>query len=715
VPTGRFVLRRSGPASQRRRYLENVSNPLNAGSPSTTRGDCGSITIVNGTTFCLSKSDGEIEHGGPHGLFFRDARLLSDWSLLIDGHHPQQLAVHMANAEGARFVLRRRPPLGHADSTLLVVRERTADNGLREVITVDNIGREATSFELTLKFGADFADLFAVKEGRSEHNDVSASVSPMDVTIRSVDDPSRGVRISATSNPEMTETAMTWHVLVGSREQWQATVEVQAVIGNEWVRPQPDEETDAVDDWLTHTTTIAIEHHGVSGVLDRSLLDLDALRICDPQGRSFVAAGAPWFMTLFGRDSLLTAWMCLPLDVDLAMGTLHTLAALQGHDVDPVSEEEPGRILHELRLGPDSKDALGGHEYYGTVDASPLFVMLLGEAFRWGADPSEIKDLLPAADAALHWLEQYGDADHDGFAEYQRATDRGLLNQGWKDSFDSINYASGGMAEGPIALCEVQGYAYAALLTRADLADAFGDDKTARTCRAKAQTLRAEFARAFWVPDQGWYAIALDGAKRQVDALSSNVGHCLWTGIATDEHATALVKVLSSPSMDTGYGLRTLSADMGAYNPMSYHNGSVWPHDTAITIAGLIRYGHIPGAIELAHRLAKGVFDAGREFDNRLPELFCGFARTDFSPPVPYPTSCSPQAWASGAPLLILRSFLGLQPDEPNKTLRVRAKLPPAWGEVTLHGMRLGECTATIRARGHDVVVDGLDDAWEIA
>ena len=234
-------------------------------------------------------------------------------------------------------------------------------------------------------------------------------MSPMDVTIRSVYDQSRGVRISATSEPELTESAMTWHVLVPSREQWQAAVEVQAVIGNEWVQAQPDEETNAVDDWLTHTTTIAVEHHGVSGVLDRSLLDLDALRICDPQGRSFLAAGAPWFMTLFGRDSLLTAWMCLPLDVDLAIGTMHTLAALQGHEVDPVTEEQPGRILHELRLGPDSKDALGGHEYYGTVDASPLFVMLLGEAFRWGADPSEIHDLLPAADAALHWLEQYGD------------------------------------------------------------------------------------------------------------------------------------------------------------------------------------------------------------------------------------------------------------------------------------------------------------------
>ncbi len=694
--------------------LEVVSNPLNAGSPTTTRGDCGSITVVNGTTFCLSGTDGEIATGEPHGLFFRDARLLSNWSLLIDGHHPQSLSVHMATTAGSRFVLRRRPPPGRADSTLLMVRDRKVDNGLTETVTIDNIGREATSFELKLRFDADFADLFAVKEGRSVHGEITATVTPMDVTLRSVADPARGVHITASGDPELTDNAILWHVLVPSREQWQATIEVQPIVGNEWVRAQPDEQTEDDDDWLGRTSSIRVEHRGVAGVLDRSLLDLDALRISDTHGRAFMAAGAPWFMTLFGRDSLVAAWMCLPVDVNLAVGTLQTLAALQGHVEDPITEEQPGRILHELRLGPDSKDALGGHEYYGTVDASPLFVMLLGEAFRWGADPIAVRELLPAADAALSWIEQYADVDRDGFAEYRRATDHGLLNQGWKDSFDSINFATGGLADGAIALCEVQAYTYAALLARAELADAFGDDHRARTCRTKAQTLRTEFARAYWVADKGWYAIALDGENRQVDALSSNVGHCLWTGIATDEHATELIRALGTPAMDSGYGLRTLSADMGAYNPMSYHNGSVWPHDTAITIAGLLRYRHIPGAIELAHRFAKGLIDAGVAFDHRLPELFCGFPRTDFTPPVPYPTSCSPQAWASGSPLLVLRSFLGLQPDEPNKTITVRAKLPASWGEVTVDRLRLGEYTATIRARGSDVVVDGLDDAWQI-
>lgn len=691
-----------------------MTAPLNAGSPVSTRGDSGSVTVVNGTTFCLSSVDGEIVSGDPHGLFFRDARLLSQWSLLLDGHHPQPLSVNLDTADRARFVLRRRPQPGRADSTLLLVRDRTVDEGLCETITVDNIGREPTSFDLTMRFDADFADLFAVKEGRSGRSEVGSTLSPLDVTLRSVQDPSRGVRITSTGEPELSPNALTWQVVVPSRERWQAIVTVQPVVGSEWVQADPSEEPEESHDWLDRMTAISIENPAVAAVIRRSGLDLDALRITDGQGHDFLAAGAPWFMTLFGRDSLLTAWMCLPLDATLAVGTLRTLASMQGREIDPMTEEQPGRILHELRLGPDSKDALGGHEYYGTVDATPLFVMLLAEAWRWGADPEAIRDLLPAADAAITWLAEYGDSDRDGFVEYRRATDRGLLNQGWKDSFDSINHAAGGLADGAIALCEVQGYAYAALLARADLAGAFGDDMTARACQTRAAALKEEFARAFWVSEHGWYAIALDGDKRQVDALSSNVAHCLWTGIATDAHAARLVSAMSSAAMDSGYGLRTLSANMGAYNPMSYHNGSVWPHDNAIAIAGLMRYAHIPGAVELAHRLAAGVLDAATAFGGRLPELFCGFPRDEFSPPIPYPTSCSPQAWASGAPLLMLRSFLGVEPDEPNKTLRVRAKLPKSWGEVSLDGLRLGESTASLRARGDDVVVDGLPPSWRI-
>ncbi|MFL6121713.1 amylo-alpha-1,6-glucosidase, partial [Actinophytocola sp.] len=432
-------------------------------------------------------------------------------------------------------------------------------------------------------------------------------------------------------------------------------------------------------------------------------------------GRPFVAAGAPWFMTLFGRDSLLTAWMALPLDVGLAVGTLRTLAAAQGRVVDPLTEEEPGRIMHELRRGPDSAAVLGGEHYYGTVDATPLFVMLLAESWRWGADEDAVRALLPAAGAALAWVDRYGDRDGDGFVEYRRATDRGILNQGWKDSADGVNDAAGRAAATPVALCEVQGYVYAALLARAELAEGFGDPATAARLRERAAELRLRFADAFWLPDRGWYAVALDGRKQPVDALTSNAAHCLWTGIATDEHAATLVERLSTADMDTGYGLRTLAASMGAYNPMSYHNGSVWPHDTAIAVAGLMRYAHLPGAVDLAHRLADGLLDAAAAFGGRLPELYCGFARAEFSPPVPFPTSCSPQAWASAAPLLLVRSFLGLNPHVPRATVATDPHLPARWGEVTLSGLALGPVTAHVSATGDKAAVTGLPAGWRPA
>jgi glycogen debranching enzyme len=451
-------------------------------------------------------------------------------------------------------------------------------------------------------------------------------------------------------------------------------------------------------------------------VLRQAESDLGALLMHDEtgRGRPFVAAGAPWFMTLFGRDSLLTAWMALPLNVGLAVGTLQHLAAAQGRRVDPITEEEPGRIMHEIRRGPASDDTLGGNRYYGSVDATPLFVMLLAECWRWGAAETAVRALLPAADAALAWAERYGDRDGDGFVEYQRATDRGLINQGWKDSFNGVNDASGRAAEPPIALCEVQGYLYAALMSRAEIAETLGDAAQAARLRERAKELRVKFLDAFWLPKQGWYAIALDRYKCPVDALTSNIAHCLWTGIASDEHAAAIVERLSGPEMDSGFGLRTLATTMGAYNPMSYHNGSVWPHDTAIAVAGMLRYRHVPGAVALAEHLASGLLDAAETFGGRLPELFCGFPRSQFHFPVPYPTSCSPQAWASAAPLLLLRSFLGLDPHVPQRKLSVSAHLPTAWGRIALTDLRLGGLTVHLEAEGELVKTHGLSDDWQL-
>ncbi|MDA4084923.1 glycogen debranching N-terminal domain-containing protein [Mycolicibacterium hassiacum] len=695
----------------------NISQPVSIGFGDT-------VTLVEGSTFCRSDHRGDVVEGGSHGLFFRDSRVLSRWELRVDGRPLEPLTVDLPEAFAALFISRRAPVGGLADSTLLVVRERLVADGMRETITLQNLGSEPTVVSLEVHADADFADLFAVKEGRVALGGADIGVVNDELVLRDRADHVRGLLLTATGNPTVSPGTLSWRVVVPPRQKWQTEIVAQPTWANQSVKSrfrsgehfQSSVPAQKMQAWRSTATKVEPDHRVLAQVLRQTESDLGALLIHDELGdkRPFVAAGAPWYMTLFGRDSLLTAWMALPLDYGLSVGTLQQLAEIQGRRVDPVTEEQPGRIMHELRRGPLSAAVLGGPVYYGAVDATPLFVMLLAEAWRWGADENIVRSLLPAADAALDWASRYGDRDDDGFIEYQRATDRGLVNQGWKDSFDGINFASGRIAEPPIALCEVQGYQYAALLARAELAEAFGQPATARRHRDRAAALRKRFLDAFWLPDKGWYALALDADKRPVDSLTSNLGHCLWTGIAADEHVAVIVERLSSEEMDSGFGLRTLATSMGAYNPMSYHNGSVWPHDTAIAVAGLMRYRHVPGAVELAERLTAGLLDAAQAFGARLPELYCGFGRSEFRTPVPYPTSCSPQAWASAAPLLLVRAFLGLDPHVPNRRLVVSPRLPRDWGRGSLTELDLGGNTVTIEAEGETVKVNGLPEDWEV-
>lgn len=679
------------------------------------------VTMVEGTTFCQCAATGDIEPGTPQGLFFRDSRLVSRWQLRLDGLAPQPLSASNPDGYHARFVLRRPPAAGHADSTLLVVRRRTVGEGMKEVLTLTNVGRETTVVKVDLQIAADFADLFAVKEGRGAAVGAYSESAPGTDLIFSRSDGTRGLFVHATKEPQASPVGLSWEAVIPARHQWSVEILCQPVVESRPVEPRFRElsgidHTSGKSAWLGRVASFKTHHAGLGVVLQQSLHDLDALRIESPTDphRVFMAAGAPWFMTLFGRDSLLTAWMALPVDPTVAVGTLYTLAALQGKDVDPQTEEEPGRILHESRLGPDSVAVLGGRNYYGTVDATPLFVALLGEAWRWGASETDIRALLPAADNALSWMEHYGDRDGDGFLEYQRATDRGLTNQGWKDSWDGINDLSGRLAEPPIALCEVQGYAYAAWLARADLAEAFGDHERAHSCRERAGKLKQLFAERFWLPESGYIALALDGHKRHVDSLTSNAAQCLWSGIVTDEHAAELILRLSRSDMDSGFGLRTLSEQMAAYNPMSYHNGSVWPHDNALCIAGLMRYSHLPGAVELAHRLAEGLLRAAVSFGARLPELFCGFAAEAFGSPIPYPTSCSPQAWASAAPFMLVRAFLGLNPDVPKHTIAINPHLPADWGQLTLDRLTLAGHRIRLTASGGMLQAVQVPEGWTV-
>lgn len=655
----------------------------------------GDITIVEGSSFCVSDRTGDIAAHRPQGVFFLDTRIVSSWKLTVDGATLDPLAVIPQEPFAVTFVGRAPARPGQHDSTLVVTRQRLIATGLREDLTVHNHGQEAAGCSLVLHVEGDFADLFDVKDARpTPRHDIEVQTGGQELRLSvEVAGRQRGVRVRA-KGATAVPGGLAFNVVIPPQGSWTTTVEVlPSTDGRERDSAFPLDRPVAdahpvirMATWRAASPRVTASSPALRTALHRSVLDLGALRIADPDrpGSDVVAAGAPWFMALFGRDALLTSWMALPFDPGLAAGTLHTLAAHQGSRDDPMSEEEPGRILHEVRLGVDPGRALGGsHVYYGSIDATPLFVILLDEAVRWGLDLEQARALLPAADRALRWVTDHGDLDGDGFVEYRRKTDRGLLNQGWKDSSDAINFADGRPARGPIALCEVQGYVYAAYQARAHLAEILGDRPSADDWHRRAARLRADFDAAFWMPDRGHYALALDGRKQQVDSLASNIGHCLWAGIALPERVDDLTEHLLSKTMFSGWGVRTLAATMPTYNPVSYHNGSVWPHDNALIANGLARYGQVDAAAVLAAAL----IDAAAAFGGRLPELFCGFDRTTLPIPVPYPTSCSPQAWAAATPIGLLRAVLNLKVCTRHGHASAEPHLPRAWGQLTLDGL----------------------------
>lgn len=675
-----------------------------------------SITLVEGSSFCVSRTNGDILPNQADGLFVQDTRVLSRWQLRIDGHEIEPLSAIPAEPYESRFVGRIPPRPGAIEPTVIVERHRLVGQGMREDITLTNYGAEAAGLDVVLHVDADFADLFEVKERRP--------VRGLDVVSRSEGDSlhfligagapdARGVRVTA-PGAQAAPGALLFRVAVPAGGSWSASVEVLATVaGSElsasFPLDRPLESTEParrMRGWRDAAPAIAVENTVLTAALSTSERDLGALRIVDPASPDddVVAAGAPWFMALFGRDSLLTSSMMLPFAPGLALGTLRTLARLQGTREVAMTEEQPGRILHEVRLGADASLALGGDRvYYGAIDSTPLFVMLVGQALRWGVPVAELAPLKPAVDRAIAWIDRYGDRDGDGLVEYRRTTDRGLANQGWKDSADSIAHRDGRDAEAPIALAEVQGYCYAALLAAADLEEALGDPDRAPELRRRAETLRDRFHEAFWMPDEGFYALALDAHKQPLRVLTSNIGHCLWSGIVPPEAADAVVERLLAPDLFTGFGVRTLSSQSRRYNPASYHNGSVWPHDTVLAAAGAARYGRRDAAVTIVG----GLLDALEAFGGRLPELFCGFARDDKPVPIPYPSSCSPQAWAAATPFEILRICLGLDADVPRGAFAA-SPAPDAIGRVEVTGLPVAGARVDIVADERGVRLSGL-------
>lgn len=677
----------------------------------------GVITLVEGSSFCISGRSGDVRADSPQGFFFHDTRLLSESELCLDGKPLEPLSVTVDDPNMATFVTRSRPEPGEADSNTVVFRNRYLGEGLREDITILNFSQHERTYKLDLLLKADFADVFEVKEGRvARHAIPDISVTDECIVVHNPDDlEGASVRLRFDREVQITsDNHYSFEATIAPGKKWRLAVELTPQIGGVVIGPRYALDTDVetalptarMHQWRRAVPAIRCNYEPLQAALHRGLEDLGALRIFDEssQSRPVVAAGAPWFMGLFGRDSLIASWSALMVDPDLALGVLETLARYQGTKIVEETEEQPGRILHEMRFG-SARLMLGGHNvYYGSIDSTPLFVMLLGELRRWGLAPGFVNSLLPHADRALEWIETYGDRDGDGFIEYEKLASHGLNNQGWKDSNDGIRFADGRIAKAPIALCEVQAYVYGAYQARIHFAVEDGDTETADKYRQKAAALKEAFNRDFWIADGEYFAMGLDGDKKPIDAVASNMGHALWTGIIDEKYAPAVARHLTSSQMFSGWGIRTLSSEMVGFNPLNYHCGSVWPHDSAISAAGLMRYGFVEGA----QKIARGLLEASVSDGGRLPEVFSGLKRKELSQPIPFPTSCSPQAWAAASPALLLRTLLRFEPQVPENKIHLSPQFFDELRYLRIERVPLGGSRIAITFKDGEVDVEGL-------
>ncbi len=665
------------------------------------------LTILEGTTFCICDERGDVIEATA-GFFCRDTRHLSLLRLTIDGRRPLLLSSDKVEYYSAAFVLRNAPTDGLKQDSLSVMRFRFVGDAMQDRIVVQNQSAAPVSFRLGLEIGCDFADIFTVKAYDFALGDpLHAPPLPELVAPRFdeahnqflLEDPAEGVttQVILSRMGEVNGSQIEFPVELRPRERWELRVDVVPGDGGEMVQPRVAERRfgeemahvrDSLTAWQLRVPQLRADWDALEHAVSQSVADLAALRIRgNGNGRlgRLPAAGMPWFMTVFGRDTLITGYQTLLLGPELARSALEELAELQASEDDPSIDAEPGKIVHEVRHGKAAKTWFS--RYYGTVDATPLYLVLLSEVWRWTDDAQLVNSLKGPALRALEWIDRYGDRDGDGFVEYQKRSPRGLDNQSWKDSHDSQRFHDGRYAQPPIAPCEVQGYVYDAKRRMAEIAREVWRDRTlADRLEREADELRRAFDQAFWVEERGgFYALALDGEKRKVDSMASNMGHLLWSGIVPPERVDAVVDALMGEALWSGWGIRTLSADDVAYNPLSYHNGTVWPHDNSLIAAGLARYGRWPEAQRIVQRL----LEASTHFSYQLPEVFAGLPRAETPFPIAYPTAARPQAWAAGAPILLLQVLLGLRPVRARHVLETTAPPDlPSWaGSLTLSGV----------------------------
>lgn len=632
------------------------------------------ISILDGSTFIVSNGRGDIvaTPNKPQGFFYRDTRFLSHWCLTFDGASLDVLSTENEQYFSSQFFLVPAGGTVYDNPTVSVIRWRFVRDGFHEDLKVMNHGHEPLRVEIRLHAEADFADIFDVKDTLPKQGTLHHHVSDESLTFEyRRNNFVRRVDIVSAQPATMTHRGLSFALNIPAGGEWQNCIEVRphgSGFGSieeghsKFRRPKPKMGR-SLDQWRDDAPRLDTDWDVLRHVYDRTVVDLAALRFYSDvvPDASVPAAGLPWFMSLFGRDSLITSYQALPFFPELAQTTLRVLAARQASAVDDFRDAEPGKILHEMRYGEAVAFGEYPHSpYYGAADTTPLFLVLLDEYERWTGDQELIRQLEPNARAAVAWMQSYGDLDGDGYIEYERRnTDRGLVNQCWKDSGDSIVFADGSPSSTPRATCEIQGYAYDARRRAARLArTVWNDSSLAAQLDREADELRAQFRRDFWVTDGRFYALALDGNKRPVDSLTSNIGHLLWSGILEADHAADVARHLLEAPLFSGWGVRTMATTEAAYNPLGYHTGTVWPHDNSIIAAGLRRYGYL----EAAGRVAEAVIASAGYFQHRLPEAFAGYDRLLTNTPVPYPTASSPQAWASAAPLLLIRVLLGLEP-----------------------------------------------------
>jgi glycogen debranching enzyme len=623
------------------------------------------VKILDGNTFVVSDERGDIEASltDPTGLFSFDTRFLSKWILTVNGERLNALSTDDLHYFETRFFLVPGTGTVYIDAKLSVIRQRAVGNGFDEELTILNHDEKPVALVVRLEAGSDFADLFEVKDALEKKGSYSSRVQDGRLVLSYQREMfRRATTISATAPAKIDKTGLTFRVRLEPHGVWSTRLSVTADQPAAVLRSRRNMQRD-LERWLDDAPRLECDRDELKATYRRSLVDLAALRFSPPiaGGRSLPAAGLPWFMTMFGRDSIFTSLQALPFTPELAATTLRALGEWQGSAVDDFRDEDPGRILHELRYGEMTAFEERPHSpYYGCADATPLYVVLLDEYELWTGDTKLVRELEHEARAALKWIDEYADLQGNGYISYKRRNEKtGLENQCWKDSWDSISYSDGRLPGFPRATCELQGYAYDAKVRGARLARLVWKDLAlADRVEKEAADLKRRFNRDFWVDDREFFALALDPEGGQVDTLSSNNGHLLWSGIVDKSKARAVAAHLMGPRLFSGWGVRTLAEGESRYNPIGYHVGTVWPFDNSFIAWGLRRYGFK----EEAARVADGILDAAEFFDGRLPEAFGGYERSLTRYPVQYPTACSPQAWSTGTPLLLLRTMLGLEP-----------------------------------------------------